>query len=822
MNLAPLALLLAFQPVAQVKTAPAKMVGPAAAAPQKKPAAAPANPVSSEEQLLKSVHLDISGSALLEFFRKRAVSNVEAERLTALGNQLSDKTPAVHGKASAELVSIGPPAVPVLRRLVNNVDDEETAGRARKCLEAIEGHSGSNFVQSAVQLLAVRKPAGAAEALLDYLPLADDDTVVQEIETALLTVGLREGQPESALVRALSDPVPIRRGIAAHVLCQIGSKAGRNAIRPLLKDPRPSVRMRAALALADKNDTEAVTVLIDLVARLPAEGRLQVETYLTELAGEWAVKTPQNNDAASGRLRRDLWAAWWNSLDGAHLLEEFRGRTLGDEERLRVLDLIRKLADASPQVRSRASEELISLGARAAPLLRQAINQPNSREAQAARECLEMIERDSARPLPDAAPRLLALRRPEGTVEALLGYLPFAVSDAASTQIIDLLAVVGCADGKAAPALVGGLQDKVSLRRAAAAVALCKGKADEQRTAVRKLLSDPDATVRMKTAIALVEWGDKSAMPALITLLNDLPLEQVWEVEDLLGHLAGDETPSKRVGKDAASRKDSVKAWNEWWAKHEKTIDLAQLAGGTRDRGLLLVVEMQQGRVLEVSRTGQVRWKIEGLQWPWDAQVCPNGNVLIVDQSGNRVSLRDRQGKEVWTRGCNNAFGCQRMRNGNIFIMGRQQIQEIDANGKEVFSHNHNNDWLVGGRKFPDGHIAYLTQQGEYVRLDATGKRVKNFQIPFQWQNGVMGAEMLPGDRVVVSLSIGKVAEYADGGKLVWEASVVNPGFPHRLPNGNTLVSPMNQNTLLELNRNGKVVSEKKDLAYRPFRMHRR
>jgi HEAT repeat protein len=817
MNLAPLALLLALQPVAQ----PLGGIAPVPPPPQK-PAAAPATAVSSEEQLLKGVHLDTGGTALLEFFRKRASPGVEAERLAALSNQLSDKSPAVHGKASAELVSIGPPAVPVLRRLVNHVDDEETANRARKCLEAVEGHSGSNFVQSAVQLLAARNPAGAAEALLDYLPLADDETVVQEIETALLTVGLREGQPEPGLVRALGDPVPIRRGVAAHVLCQIGGKAGREAVRPLLKDPRPGVRMRAALALADKHDTEAVTVLIELVAQLPSEGRRQVETYLTELAGEWAVKTPQSNDAASARLRRDLWAAWWNSLNGTNLLEEFRGRTLGDEERTRVLDLIHKLGDASPQVRSRASEEIISLGARTAPLLRQTINQPNTREAEAARECLEMIERDTARPLPDAAPRLLALRHPEGTVEALLRYLPFAESDTTSAQIIDLLAFLGCTDGKAAPALVSGLQDKVGLRRAASAVALCKGKADEQRPAVRKLLQDPDLTVRMKTAIALIEWGDKNSMPALIALLNDLPLDQVWEVEDLLSHLAGDETPNKHVGKDAASRKASVEAWKAWWAKHEKTIDLAQLAGGTRDRGLLLVIEMQQGRVLEVSRTGQIRWQIQGLQWPWDAQVCPNGNVLVVDQSGNRVSMRDRQGKEVWSRGCNNAFGCQRLRNGNIFIMGRQQIQEIDANGKEVFSHNHNNDWLIGGRKFPDGHIAYLTQQGEYVRLDATGKRVKNFQIPFQWQNGVMGADMLPGDRVVVSLSIGKVAEYADGGKLVWEASVVNPGFPLRLPNGNTLVSPMNQNTLLELNRNGKVVSEKKDLAYRPFRMHRR
>src|SRR5579871_1940405 len=146
MKLVPLALLLALLPVAQAppakavkEEAVARQKKEKAVAQQKKPATASATPpISSEEQLLKGVHLDTSGPALLEFFRKRASPSVEAERLTALANQLSDKSPAVHGKASAELVSMGPPAVPVLRRLVNHVDDEETANRAHKCLEAIE------------------------------------------------------------------------------------------------------------------------------------------------------------------------------------------------------------------------------------------------------------------------------------------------------------------------------------------------------------------------------------------------------------------------------------------------------------------------------------------------------------------------------------------------------------------------------------------------------------------------------------------------------------------------------------------------------------
>ena len=168
---------------------------------------------------------------------------------------------------------------------------------------------------------------------MNYLPFADDETVVQELETGLLAVGMRDGKPESALLRALTDPTPIRRSLAARVLCHVGGNAGCKAVRSLLKDAKPSVRMQAALSLIDSHDAEAVPVLINLVADLPLEGRKQVEEYLTELAGEWAVHTPQGGDVVSARLRRELWNAWWRTLDGKQMLEEFQNRTLTNEER---------------------------------------------------------------------------------------------------------------------------------------------------------------------------------------------------------------------------------------------------------------------------------------------------------------------------------------------------------------------------------------------------------------------------------------------------------------------------------------------------------
>lgn len=808
MMYAPLAFLLIAQPVL-VK--PARRVAPPPPAPV----------VLSDDQILKNVHLDTTGPALLAFFRQRVTPHVAAERLARLTKHLRETDEAIHGKAMAELVGLGPLAVPALRQTVNQADNEETLTRARKCLQAIEGASGSAVAQSAVRLLASRRPEDAVEALLNYLPFADDDTVVQEIETALLAIGLRDGKPESALMRVLTDSTPIRRSLAARVLCQIGGSTGRKAVRFLLKDAKPSVRMQAALSLTDLHDAEAVPVLIDLVAELPLEERKRVEEYLTELAGEWAVHTPQGGDAVSRRLRRELWSAWWRALDGKQLLEEFQNRTLPEEERELALALINKLADDSPDVCAKASEELLGMGPRISSLLRQTIERGNARLIAPAKQCLQALEGDSPKPMPEAAPRLLALRRPPGAIEALLDYVPFAESESLALQLTELLAAAGCVDGKANPALIGALEAENPARRAAAAVALCKGNCEDELPAVRKLLRDFDVTVRLRTALALAQYGDKEAVPVLIALLADLPLDQVWEAEDALTTLAGDKAPNERVTGDKGTRTATVKAWKTWWQKEEKTVDLAKLTDTERGNGTLLAIDMQGGRILEISRGGRIRWQLQGPQWPWDAVVCRNGNVFVTQQNNNQVSMWSRQGKELWTRQCNMPFTCQQLRNGHILVICRNHVVEYDPNGKEVSSRIHNVGWIVGGYKFPNGHLGLFTQQGQYLRFDAAGKQVKTYQVAFQ--GGVaMNAEVLPGDHVVASLNVGRVAEYDGKGKSLWETNVVNPAFPHRLPNGHTLVAQNGMSHLYELDRKGKIVSEKKDLEYRPWRIRRR
>src|SRR5262249_28547847 len=155
-----------------------------------------------------------TAAGLLDFFRKRTPPAPERARLAGLAKQLGDREPAVRDRAAGELVSVGQAAVPVLREAANNIDDVEGAARARQCLQHIGGGGGGRLSGAAARLVAAQKPAGAAEVLLAYLPFAEDDGVVHELESALAAVGVSAGKPDPALLRALGDKVPVRRATA--------------------------------------------------------------------------------------------------------------------------------------------------------------------------------------------------------------------------------------------------------------------------------------------------------------------------------------------------------------------------------------------------------------------------------------------------------------------------------------------------------------------------------------------------------------------------------------------------------------------------------
>src|SRR5262249_52014054 len=144
-------------------------------------------------------------------------------------------------------------------------------------------------------------------------------------------------------------------------------------VRKLLADPKPSVRLRAALALANHQDAASIPVLIDLLTDLSPEQRRQAEDLLQNLAGEWAPNlTLSTDDDIARRIRRDAWMAWWRNTDGPALLAEFRKRTLTPEGQVKIETLIHNLGDEVFATREQAVTELVALGTLAVPFLREA------------------------------------------------------------------------------------------------------------------------------------------------------------------------------------------------------------------------------------------------------------------------------------------------------------------------------------------------------------------------------------------------------------------------------------------------------------------
>lgn len=774
----------------------------------------------SEEQTLRAAGLTTDGPALLDFFRKRAAVTVEQEKLRALVRQLGDASPAVADRAAGELVAFGPPAVPWLRQALREADDTQRAARARRCLGFLESGEATPLTAAAARVLAARRPPGAAEVLLAYLPFADDEAVIDEVRQALSAVVLRDGKPEPAVLQALEGNSSLRRSVAAEALCQAGAETARPALSRLLKDSRPGVRLRVALALADLREPAAVAALIDLLAELPGDQARPAEEYLTALAGEQAPKVTLGADAESRQKCRDAWAAWWKGTENANLLDELRKRTLPDEVRARALVLIGQLGEDSFDLRKKASTGLVEMGPAIAPLLRQAVADPDVEVARRIQDCLEAVEKNRPPALSPVVIRLAALRRPAGTVETLLAYIPSAENETVAGEVQSALTALALLDGKPDPVLARALGDKVGVRRAAAAAALCRSGSVDMQPAVRKLLNDPEPVARLRVAQALVAVRDKEAVPVLVELLASSH-SVAQQSQAVLQGLAGERGPKTALGRDAAGRQLCRDAWAAWWREHGSSIELAARPSlPARQLGYTVIALIENGQVIEIDREGKVRWQLAGLQYPADVQVLPGDRVLIAEYHVNRVTERNLKNEVLWEKRVNgSAVNCQRLPNGNTFIASRMQLMEVDPAGKEVFVHNRPNGDIQAARRLRDGQIVCALSNGNCMRLDAAGKEVKTFPIG---QVHLGSLEVLPNGRVLVPLvSNNKVVEYDAEGKIVWEAAVTQPLGAVRLPNGNTLVSSYANLLILELDRAGRTVWEHKTSG-RPARVRRR
>jgi hypothetical protein len=498
------------------------------------------------------------------------------------------------------------------------------------------------------------------------------------------------------------------------------------------------------------------------------------------------------------------------ATDGPALLGFFRSQTLTANAREKVTKLVGQLGDKSFRIRDKASGELPSLGMIAVPFLSQAATSTDLEVARRAAACLRHIEEKDLRVgVPAAAARLLAARESEGATEVLLDFIPSVENDSVAEEVRAALVVLAVRDGKPAKPLLDALDDPVSARRGIAVETLSRAGLAQQQPEVRRLLHDPDPSVRERAALALALAREKEALPVLIDLLAQLPTVRARQVESVLLRLAGNTAPAVGLGQDDASRSKCRDAWAAWWRAQNGTVDLAQLAGIKPMRGYTLLVMLDAGRVVEVDADNKPRLQIDGLEFPLDAQMLPEDRVLVAEHNANRVTERNRNGDVLWMKPVPLPLVAQRLPNGHTFIATQTQFFEVDAAGRVLKTRAlPSGEFVMKAQMLDNGDIACVTSvvsASRFVRFDAAGKEIQTMPVFVQTSGGRI--DVLPNGNVLVpELKNNRVVEYDPDGKIAWQVPFNEPVAAVRLANGNTLVTSFNQARAVELDRTGREV----------------
>ena len=270
-------------------------------------------PLAEAEAFLTGhAHLATDNADLLTFLRVRcgeldAVAHA-AGLIAKLGSNSFDEREA----ASRTLAVLGPAALPALRK-ATSAADPETARRAKACLDAVAKSVEEDWTLPVVRVLAARKPREAFEVFLALLPHTKDADVEEEIYYALdRFIGPNQEMP-GALVRALGEPAPARRTVAACIIGRRGTAAQREKVRQrALADPDYLVRLRAAQGLLAADDRNAIPPLIALVRQSPVPVSWQAEELL-----RWAAGKDAPNRLLRGCTKKErdacyaCWQQWW-------------------------------------------------------------------------------------------------------------------------------------------------------------------------------------------------------------------------------------------------------------------------------------------------------------------------------------------------------------------------------------------------------------------------------------------------------------------------------------------------------------------------------
>jgi HEAT repeat protein len=530
--------------------------------------------------------------------------------------------------------------------------------------------------------------------------------------------------------------------------------------------------------------------------------------FVLAFAAEYAADA-EDTTAADEKLLQERSIA----SDGPSLLAFLRERSLSEDERAQMAQLVRQLGDNDFEKRQAASQKFVLRGPVSVPFLKAALNDPDAEIARGARTCLEDISGGPGPSLPSAAIRQLVRKKPDGAAEMLLRYVPFAEDETVGDECLNALRTMGLREGKAVNAVVAALHDRETTRRAAAAYTVAFAKDIEQRKQAVQLLRDESPIVRFRTVQGLLAARDPQGVPVLIDFLREGSPEITWRAEDVLLRLAGDKGPITSLSTDD-DRKKAYAEWSAWWKENQQTVDLAKIDEAPPFLNRTLVCEMHGGKIWEVDQEGKVRWTMDKLNCPRDAQILPGGRILITEVNDNRIREREiATGKILWEHTITDPSFVRRLPNGNTFIANHDFCYEIAPDGKKTFNYKPpEQGFLIHSiDRRPNGNVVCLSMSGILREVDREGKTVREVNVNNNGGGNWSGVQALPGNRYLcVEFNQSEVFEYDADGKVQWKCKVQGASYALRLPNGRTMICCFGGQRVVHVDRDGKVVWETK------------
>ena len=248
---------------------------------------------------------------LLDYFRKRTLKQPDPKQVAALIKQLGDDEFTVREKAFVALLELEASALAGLKQ--GETDPSlEVRKRVADLKARIDNKAEPIKQAAAARILAKLKPDGMTEALLAFLPFSNDTMVVDEICKTLGAVAASNGKADPLLLKALDDPIAVKRGAAGEALIVGRAKDALASVKRLLSDKDSAVRLRVSVAMLALQDKDVVPVMIDLLGELPPSQLWKVEDALFRLAGDKApsIAALGNGHEAGRKACRAAWVQW--------------------------------------------------------------------------------------------------------------------------------------------------------------------------------------------------------------------------------------------------------------------------------------------------------------------------------------------------------------------------------------------------------------------------------------------------------------------------------------------------------------------------------